>query len=76
MCHIGQVEDEEHFLFSCKAYNALRVKYNLQHLIETKELFNDINHGNLAKYLTEAFTTRDEVIRSVGRTVVGIQCGS
>jgi len=78
MCHIGHVEDEEHFLFSCKAYNALRVNYNLQHLIEAKELFNDINHGNLAKYLTEALTTRDEAIRAAGRMGVGlgIQCCS
>ena len=73
MCLNGQVEDEEHFLFSCKAYNALlRVKYSLQHLIEAQELFKDVNYGTLAKYLTEAFTIRDEAIRIVGRRGLGI----
>ena len=28
LCHNGQIEDEEHFLFSCRIYNTLRVKYN------------------------------------------------
>ena len=65
MCHSGQIEDEEHFLFSCNAYKALRVKYNFQHLIVAKELFKDVNHTNLAKYLIEAFATRDEAIKGV-----------
>ena len=67
MCHSGLIEDEEHFLFSCNAYKALRVKYNFQHLIVAKELFEHVNHTNLAKYLIEAYVTRDEAIKGVVR---------
>ena len=73
LCHNGQVEDEEHFLLYCNTYNALRTKYNLGHFTVAHEFFNDANYITLGKYLVEAFTTRDEIIRTVGRREVGIQ---
>ena len=73
LCNNGQVEDEEHFLLSCNIYNALRTKYNVGHFTVAHEFFNDANYITLGKYLIEAFTTRDEIIRAVGRREVGLQ---
>ena len=73
LCHNGQVEDEEHFLLYCNTYNALRTKYNLGHFTVAHEFFNDANYITLGKFLVEAFTTRDEIIRTVGSREVGIQ---
>ena len=70
LCHNDLVEDEMHFLFSCKAYNVLRAKYKIEHYTMAQELFNDANNNTLGKYLIEAFANRDEIIKTMGRRVV------
>ena len=65
-----------HFLFSCKTYNVIRAKYKLEHFTAAQELFNDANYSTLGKYLIEAFATRDEFSKTVGRRVVGEVTGS
>ena len=51
LCHTGQVEDEEHFLFFCNTYNFLRIKYNLVHFTGTQEFFSGLNYNALGNYL-------------------------
>ena len=76
LCQNGQIEDEEHFLFSCKIYNALRGKYNFEHITDVQAFFNDLNYDTLGKYLIEAFTVRNEAISMTGRRGIGDQGSS
>ena len=66
LCRNDQVEDEEHFLFICKTYNSLKMKYNLDDCVAAQEFLNETNHNTLGRYLKEAFTIRDDTIRAVG----------
>ena len=66
-CHNGLVEDEEHFLLSCNIYNDLRTKYNVGHFTLANEFFNDVNYATLGKYLVEAFSARDETLKTETR---------
>ena len=66
LCHNDQIEDEEHFLVLCNAYNFLKIKHNLHHFTVAQEFLNDTNYYTLGKYLIEAFATRDNIIRTIG----------
>ena len=66
VCHNDLVEDEEHFLFNCSMYDSLKVKYRIEHSNVTQEFFNDIDYNTLGKYLIEAFSYRNDIIRTGG----------
>ena len=59
ICHDGQIEDEEHFLFKCTKYNILRSKYHFGQSMTAEDLFNDADQRTLGKYLVEAFSMRE-----------------
>jgi hypothetical protein len=64
LCHNGQIENEEHFLLICDAYDSLRTKYNVRHFTVAEELLDNTDQSTLGKYLLEAFTTRDYNIKN------------
>ena len=66
MCHNGQVEDEEHFLFSCNSFNLLRAKYNFENFTAAQGLFTENNCDLLRTFLTEAFNIRENMIGNLG----------
>ena len=57
MCTDKAIEDEDHFLSKCKAYEQIRKKY---HIIDynTTDIMNTSNQKNLAFYLMSAFELR------------------
>ena len=69
MCHNGQVEDEEHFLFSCNTFNSLRAKYNFEHFTAAQDFFTENNCDILGKFLTDAFNIRENMIGYLGARV-------
>ena len=64
LCKNGQVEDEEHFLLKCDAYKFLRTKHKFEHFTEVLAFFNEENLSTFAKYLIEAFKTREKIIKN------------
>ena len=63
LCPNPKMEDEEHFIFHCKSYSHIRLKYNIGCMTPLQDLFNN-NCTNLARYIIEALEYRDEIIRS------------
>ena len=57
MCTDKAVEDEDHFLSKCKAYEQLRKKYHITDY-NTTDIMNTSNQRNLAFYLMSAFELR------------------
>ena len=69
MWHNGQVEDEEHFLFSCNTFNSLRAKYNFEHFTAAQDFFTENNCDILGKFVTDAFNIRENMIGNLGARV-------
>ena len=63
LCKTGMIEDEEHFLFVCSTFDFLRLKYKYENYT-LQEFFNNTNYEKVGKFLTEAFTIRDNTIKS------------
>ena len=64
LCPNPEMEDEEHFIFSCKSYSHIRLKYGIMQSMPLQELFRDTYCTKLAKYVIEALDKRDLIIRS------------
>ena len=64
LCKNGQVEVEEHFLLKCDTYKSLRTKHKFEHFTEVLAFFNEGNLSTFAKYLIEAFKTREKIIKN------------
>ena len=64
ICKNGYVEDEEHFLLKCGAYNSVRKKYKFENFNEALEFFNEENLSTLGKYLIEAFEIRETMMKT------------
>lgn len=58
ICPLGEMETEHHFLTRCPFFDRLKVKHDLAHTEEIKDLVNNTEHNKLGQYLTEAFDMR------------------
>ena len=61
MCTDKAIEDEDHFLSKCKAYEQLRKKYHICN-DKTTDIMNTPNQRNLAYYLLSAFELRRDTL--------------
>ena len=61
MCIEKPIEDEDHFILTCKAYEELRKKH---HIITEKatDIMNNPDQRNLARYLLKAFERRRDTL--------------
>ena len=66
-CHLGQVEDEKHFLVDCPAYSALRLttfgEPTIRQNPKPETLFNGSPPVTLAKYIKQALKLREHRYR-------------
>ena len=63
-CEEGSIEDEEHFLMKCKAYQPMRVEHNIK-ADNVNDFLNAENQENLAKYLIRASKFRDNILGAI-----------
>ena len=61
MCPDGTVEDENHFLSHCVAYNALRQRHGYTTKTPT-EIMSDMDQNNLSIYISKSFNLRKETL--------------
>ena len=61
LCQNGQMEDDEHLLFSCNLYNSIRTRYNFEHFTTPQDLFTGNGCDLLGKLLAEVFKTRQDM---------------
>ena len=61
MCPDGAVEDENHFLSHCVAYNALRQRHGYTTKNPT-EIMSDMDQNNLSIYISKSFNLRKETL--------------
>ena len=64
LCDKGLVETEEHFLIECDKYDLLKRQYNITDFTTAHELVLNVEQTKLGKYLSNAFTLREEWRRS------------
>lgn len=63
LCKTGVIEDEEHFLFVCTTFDSLRLNYKYENCT-LQEIFNNTNNEKFGKFLSDAFTIRDNTIKT------------
>ena len=61
LCTDNAIENEEHFLANCKAYDVLRTAHNFSET-EPVDIMNTPNQTNLSHYLKKAFDLRMETL--------------
>ena len=64
LCEHSAMEDEEHFIFHCKSYKHIRLKYNIEQITSVQNLFHETCCASFAKYIIEAFEYRNKGTRS------------
>ena len=63
------METEEHFLLKCDKYDLLKRQYNITDFTTAHELVLNVEQAKLGKYLSNAFTLREEtLIHTLDRT--------
>jgi len=66
LCNLGAVEDEDHFLFVCPAYQSVRERFKgslqLTAITPLAELLSCQQQGILAKFLAQCQTVRSELL--------------
>ncbi len=66
LCNLGAVEDEDHFLLVCPAYQSVRERFRgslpLTAITPLAELLNCQQQGILARFLVQCQTVRSELL--------------
>ena len=66
-CTTGSIEDEEHFLLKCRAYQNLRERYQIRS-DNLYDVLNIENQENLAIFLDKAYKLREELTETSATT--------
>ena len=60
ICTAGEVENEQHFLITCQAYNHLKIKYKIYNF-DIHNLLKTVEPDILGNYLIESFREREKI---------------
>ena len=63
LCHLDKVEDEEHFITECPAYDTIREQYlGCNNLTDIKNLLSGSDALRVATFLRKAYALREQIL--------------
>ena len=73
-CTLNKVEDENHFVVECPAYDKIRSEHFDKSFSKAEEMFTQVDPSTLASFLRQAYTLRENMTVEIPSEKYHISC--